>query len=98
MDVAGFNTNSISYDSTAKKLTFTKPGANPLILNDCTYFNWRLFTHSTLPGNFDFVSTSDTAQCKMIELNWICARDNWRKATNSESIQSMKVVIRKKPD
>lgn len=91
-------TNSISYDKTAKILTLSRTNELPVYLKDCTFFNWKFFDHSTTAGNFNFVSTTDYTQCKMIELNWLCSRDNWRKATNSESIQSMKVVIRKKPN
>jgi hypothetical protein len=91
-------TASVSYDKLAKKVTFTRTGEKDLVLSNCAYFNWKFYTHATLSGNFEPVETTTASECKVIELQWLCSRDNWRKATNSESIQSMKVVIRKKPD
>jgi hypothetical protein len=69
-----------------------------VVVKDCVYFAWKFFTHATKPGTFDVTPTSEISLCKMVQLDWMCSRDNWRKATNSQSIQSMKIVIRKKPD
>lgn len=86
-------TFSVVYDKPAKTLKLTKSGAEQ-VLEDCTYFKSHLFQQSPLT-NAGFVEITNIALCKMVQFDWICARSDVA-TTNSESVQSMKIVIRKK--
>jgi len=93
MDTNGATTVSLLYDKQNKTLQLVNSsGTNNLSVNCyCTSFAWQLFNR-----NFSIVTNVDN--CKMVQLNFTFSLDNRRGLTNSESIQTMKVVIRKKPN
>jgi hypothetical protein len=90
------NTNSgedvsVLFDQSGKTLKLIDSSGTNLLSSDCTSFNWHLFDRN-------FVPTTDYNLCKMVQLDFTFSRHNLRTVTNSETIQSMKVVIRKKSD
>ncbi len=90
------STFTVQYDKTGKTLTLLKNGAtNFPTFGDCAHFGWQLFQQTTPPaGQSEFVATADLALCKMIQLDWTFSKDILQ-ITNSDSVQSMKIVIRK---
>ncbi len=47
-------------------------------------------------GTLEQFDAADYATCKVVQLDWICSRKIFKESDNTESIQSAKVVIRKK--
>jgi prepilin-type N-terminal cleavage/methylation domain-containing protein len=106
--LSGKETNGAAYTitytytptSANKTLTRSKvgglyPGTNTL-LTGCTYLNFGMFTRVPKDGTLDQFSSTDYATCKVVEIDWICSRKIFNQSDNTESVQSAKVVIRKK--
>lgn len=97
-----FNVNdgmlTYTYDEKNKTVVEGKGNGKKTVLKNCTSWTNQMFQRSPKEGTLDFVETSDAALCKMVQISWTCTSDKSILATNSESISSMKVVIRKKPD
>jgi hypothetical protein len=90
-------TLSYAFDSTRKIVTEQKLGGNPIpVLENCRSWTNEIFSRSPQFGSLDFPATSDVSLCKIVRLSWVCESGGSR--TNSQSAQSMMVVIRKKPD
>jgi len=67
-----------------------------VLLTNCDYLKFEYFqrTPNTNFDNFSVVSTNLTANCKLIQMSWICSRTILGQKLNTESVQSAKVVIR----
>jgi Tfp pilus assembly protein PilW len=89
-----------AYDPDKKELTRVFDGGQPeVLLNECSFLQFGTFQRNTTPSldsGFVPVSTSQPNLCKVVQLTWICSRKILGKAANTESVQSAKVVIRKK--
>jgi len=88
------------YDPAMQTLVRTKaggsyPGTNTL-LTGCTYLNFGMYQRVPKTNSFDLFDAADLATCKVVQLDWICSRKILNKTANTESIESAKVVIRKK--
>lgn len=97
-DRAGTDTFTLLHDKEANVLKQIKGENEKILSSDCTYFEAQLFQRSPIPNTFDFVPTTDPAKCKLVQLDYSFARRTGPHLTNSESVQSMKIVIRKRPD
>ncbi|PYJ84870.1 MAG: hypothetical protein DME22_11130 [Verrucomicrobia bacterium] len=78
--------------------TKTKAGvtASKVLLTGCTYLKFDMFQRSPQTSTYDLYTASSPATCKLIQLTWVCSRDVLRgRFSNTESVQSAKVVIRK---
>jgi hypothetical protein len=88
------------YNGVRKELTRTVDGGQPeVLLTECTDLRFSTFQRNTTPSldnAFIPVATSQPNLCKVVQLTWICSRKILGKAINTESVQSAKVVIRKK--
>ncbi len=88
------------YDPDKKELTRIFDGDTPeVLLNGCNSLQFLTFQRNATPSvdnAFIPVATSQPNLCKVVQLTWICSRKILGKATNTESVQSAKVVIRKK--
>jgi len=93
-------TLTYSYNPTNQTLVRTKVGGSyagaKTLLTGCSYLNFGLYQRVPIDGTLDQFSAADYATCKVVQLDWICSRKIFNKAANTESIQSAKVVIRKK--
>lgn len=92
---------SYTYNKTNQTLieTETKLGVikvSPILKNCISWTN--VIFQQTPPqlGGTNFTITTDAALCKMVRLSWVCNTGASSSATNSQSVQSMSVVIRKK--
>lgn len=85
-----------SYNAAKKEITEARGANTPVsLLKHCTYWTNNIFRQNPLPGNLDFVPTTNPALCKMVQITWRCVSDTMQSQTNSADVQSMKVVIRK---
>jgi hypothetical protein len=88
------------YDPDTKELTRIFDGGQPdLLLSECSFLKFGTFQRNTTPSldnAFVPVATSQPNLCKVVQLTWICSRKILGKAVNTESVQSAKVVIRKR--
>lgn len=99
VDVKGTKTFSLAYDKPTQTLTQTWPGEKTNVLSqDCTAFSFKLFQKSPIPNSFNFAPTTDAKECKLVQLDWTCQRDAAPTIDVTDSVQTMKIVIRKKPD
>ena len=97
-----FNTDSgelsYTYDPARKVVLETKGKTTRTVLRNCTFWTNEIFQRNPEPGNFQFIPTANPATCKMVQISWKCTSKAMEGQTNTENLQSMKVVIRKKPD
>src|SRR6185503_1092886 len=84
------------YSPTARTLTRTKGGVNQTLLTGCDSIQFAVFQRT--PSNDTFLPWTTTAvtNTKVVELTWNCSRTIMGSKVNTESMQSAKVVIRKK--
>jgi len=88
------------YDPATQTLLRTKevgsyPGTHTL-LTGCTYLNFGMYQRVPKLNSFDQFDAADLATCKVVQLDWVCSRKIFKESDNTESMQSAKVVIRKK--
>ncbi len=88
------------YDPDKKELSRIFDGGQPdVLLSECSFLQFGTFQRNTttsLDNAFAPVATSQPNLCKVVQLTWICSRRILGKSANTESVQSAKVVIRKK--
>jgi hypothetical protein len=85
------------YVSSDKNLYRIKNGqtdAKPL-LTGCDFLRFSIFQRNPILGTYDQYPTADPTTCKLVQLSWVCSRRILGNK-NTESVQSAKVVIRKK--
>lgn len=77
--------------------TYTPAGgtaATSVLLTNCTTLLFHVYSQVPI-GSFQFNDASSTPnQTKLIDVSWRCARSIFGVETNSESIQTAKIVIR----
>ena len=86
------------YDPQARALTRIKASQNEtnLLLTECDYLQFSIFQRTPSNDTFQPYSTTTVANTKVIELTWNCSRTIMGSKANTESMQSAKVVIRRK--
>ena len=87
------------YSTDNKQLVRIYDGQSKVLLTQCTYLQFGIFQRNTTPSFSDAftpVATSQPNLCKVVQLTWICSRNILGRTANTESVQSAKVVIRKK--
>ena len=96
----GAYTLSYDYDPATQTLLRTKAGGiypgTTTLLTGCTYLNFGMYQRVPKTNSFDQFDAADLATCKVVQLDWICSRKIFNKTANTETIESAKVVIRKK--
>ncbi len=94
----GNDTFTITYEPPIKLLKLKNSDGEQILSKDCVSFKWQLFQRNPQPGSFDFTVTTNPSLCKMVQIDWNCARDTQKSKSKSQSAQSMKIVIRKRPN
>jgi hypothetical protein len=83
--------------TTAFTRTYTTNGggsATSMLLTNCTALSFAIFTQVPI-GSFQFPDASTNPPLtKLINVSWRCARSIFGTETNSESVQTAKIVIR----
>ena len=85
------------YNPDARTLTRSKngvPDSQPL-LRECNFLQFSMFQRNPINGQYNQYPTAVAAQCKLVQLRWICSRDLIQSRKNTESVQSAKIVIRR---
>jgi len=99
--LVGLDGSTVSYQwnsaTSAFNRTYTSAGGTTSItalLTNCTILVFHVY--SRVPTNsFIFPDTSsDPSQTKLIDVSWRCARAIFGSETNSESVQTAKIVMR----
>jgi hypothetical protein len=85
-----------AYDGGARTLSRRKNGRSEVLLQGCTFLRFSLFQRNPVQGTYDAYPTATPATCKLIQVTWVCARSLLGADANTESVQSAKIVIRKK--
>ena len=104
--LSGTETNgsayTVTYDYSPATATLVRtkeggsyPGTTTL-LTGCTYLNFGMYQRVPKTNSFEQFDAADLATCKVVQLDWICSRKIFNKTANTETIESAKVVIRKK--
>lgn len=85
------------YDPNAQTLTRIKGENNfTLLLTGCDSLQFSIFERAPATNSFQPFSTTIVTNTKAIELTWNCYRKILGSKVNTESMQSAKVVIRKR--
>ena len=73
-----FDTNMLTfaYDSSTRTLRRTKNGVSRSLLSGCDSAEFSIFQRTPSGGNGEFCSTTNAAECKLVEMTWTCSRTN----------------------
>jgi predicted nucleotidyltransferase len=85
-----------TYNSDSQTLRRTKSGVTDTLLTGCTSLQFSIFQRTPCSNTFLPYSTATVTNTKIIELTWNCSRKIFGRSANNESMQSARVVIRKK--
>src|SRR5258705_8619335 len=93
-------TITYDYNPTSETLVRTKDGGSypgtTTLLTGCTYLNFGMYQRVPKTNSFEQFDAANLATCKVAQLDWVCSRKILNKTANTETIESAKVVIRKK--
>ena len=82
------------YNASAGTLSRIKSGQTKVLLTGCDTLTFGVFQRNPT-NNYNVVTTTNAALCKLVQLNWKCSRTIFAARVNTESVQSAKIVIRK---
>ena len=86
-----------NYDSTNLTLTRTKAGTSKVLLTGCESLTFGIFLRTTTNGTFNqYSSTAEPTNTKVVQVSWLCKRSIVGTKLNSESVQTAKIVIRRR--
>jgi YD repeat-containing protein len=85
-----------AFDSNDRTLSEIRSTGSRVLLKECTSLTFSNFQRNYLLSNFGQVPASATNLGKLVQLNWTCSRTVMGSRVNTESVQSAKVVIRKR--
>jgi hypothetical protein len=77
-----------------KELVRSCNGVSKTLLKECDFVQFSIFQRNVTNQTFNCVSTTNLANCKLVQINWVCSRTIIGAKLNTESVQSAKVVIR----
>ena len=84
------------YDARNKVLTRIKGSTRQTLLTGCDSLQFSVYQRTPSNGTFQPWPTSTVTNAKLVQLTWNCSRTILGSKANTESMQSAKVVIRKK--
>jgi hypothetical protein len=65
------------------------------LLTQCEFLRFSIYQRNPILGTYDQYPTASEETCKLVQLSWVCSR-RLIGNKNTESVQSAKIVIRKK--
>jgi hypothetical protein len=89
---------TFTYNPSDRTLIRTRNGTTdpkPL-LTECDFFQFSVFQRNPVGGTYDVYPTAEATNCKLVQLTWICSRKIMGTKRNTESVQSAKIVIRRR--
>lgn len=84
------------YRPGTRDLVRTKGASTKTLLTECDTLTFAIFQRNPSNAVYDYFPTATATNCKMINVSWVCTRKILGAAVNSESVQTAKIVIRKK--
>jgi Tfp pilus assembly protein PilW len=84
------------YSPVDKTLTRMKGGSSEVLLSECDDLRFSIYQRNPSNAVYDYFPTASATNCKLINVTWTCSRRILGARMNTESIQTAKVVIRKK--
>ena len=89
------------YNPSARTLTRIQGISRRILLEECDFLEFTYYRRNPATNSFDLYLTApeplvDPSICKAVQMRWICSRQIMQQAVNTESVQSARVVIRKK--
>jgi hypothetical protein len=87
-----------TFNPTARTLTRNINGQLTVLLRECDFLQFSIYQRNPVPETWEQfdVPTDNPDLCKLVRMSWICSRTIMGARVNTESVQSAKVVIRKK--
>jgi prepilin-type N-terminal cleavage/methylation domain-containing protein len=95
VDVDGVLLN-FTYDPISRQLIRSKGNRSTVLLNGCNSLEFSIFQRNPVGGNGDFVSATNAAAAKLVQVTWNCSRDALQRRAHTECIQTAKVMMRNK--
>ncbi len=89
------STNILTYTNASTTLQGCPRGG--LLLKGCNYLHFSIFQRNPISGTtMTFVpcASSNVNLVKCVVMDWVCRRTNYTSLTDSESVQTAKVVMR----
>lgn len=91
----GTNLTSFEYRPATRELVRVDPDTGTKVyLKGCDYIRFDLFRRNPLSGPYDDYQAATAANCKIVQVNWVCSRRLLGFKSNTGRMQSAKVVIR----
>ncbi|MFM1944293.1 MAG: hypothetical protein RI897_3275 [Verrucomicrobiota bacterium] len=92
---------SYVYNPDARTLSRIQAGTRKTLLEECDFLDFAFFKRNPATNSFDLYTTAtppivDPDLCKAVQMRWVCSRTIMQQAVNTESVQSARVIIRKK--
>lgn len=84
------------YSPDSRTLQRVQAGVRTVMLQGCDFLNFSMYQRNPIGGTYDQYPAATAATCKLVQLSWVCSRNILGNKANTESVQSAKVVIRKK--
>ena len=91
------NLLTFGYNASTRTVSRTKSGVTKTLLTGCDSLQFSIFQRSPNGGNGDFYSTTNAAECKLVQMTWTCSRTMLGIKANTETMQTAKVMMRNKP-
>lgn len=84
------------YLAATKTLERVKGASRKVLLTECDDLSFAIFQRNPSNAVYDYFPSAVVTNCKMINVRWNCTRKLLGSSVNSESVQTAKIVIRKK--
>jgi len=87
---------SYSWDASTGQLSRSvngTPDPRPL-LTGCDMLSFKIYQRTPSLNHEFFEVATNVAQCKLVNVSWLCSRSILGKKINTESVQTTKIVIR----
>ena len=89
------------YDPDSRTLSRVQGTQRRVLLEECDFLRFDFFQRNSIPNSFDLYETAPAPLvrprlCKAVQMRWVCSRTILGQAVNTESVQSARVVIRKR--
>jgi Tfp pilus assembly protein PilW len=89
------NTLEYNWDTNSSQLYCITNNYSHVLLKGCSFLRFTTFQRNPSNGTtMTFWPASNAATTKVIVIDWICKRTNYTSLTDSESVQTAKVVLR----
>ncbi len=93
-DSDGF-TIQYAFNPNTHILSRTKGGITQVMLTECDTLNFALGQRNPVGGSYDIYPAATPETAKVVNVSWVCSRKILGVRSNTESVQTARIVIRK---